>query len=268
MQRRSQAHSPGDAGGQPEVWILGKTLISFKNVTLGYGRRVVLEGLNFDIEEMDFLGVIGPNGSGKTTLLRGITGRLKPLEGSITIARKLKIGYVIQRQFLDSIFPLSVEEVVRMGRYAHTGVGGRLTREDQRIVDECLEIVGLGHLADMPFRSLSGGQKQRILIARALAFEPEVMLLDEPTNDLDIAGENRIMDLIHEVHHEKGITVIMVSHLLHVVLNHVEKLLFIQDRSAALHSMDRVTKDDFISKLYGSRVRVGEVDGKKVIISE
>jgi len=247
---------------------LGKALISFKDVSLGYGGRAVLEGLNFDIEEMDFLGVIGPNGSGKTTLLRGITGRLKPLRGTISIDRKLRIGYVIQRQFLDSIFPLSVEEVVSMGRYPRAGLTGRLSKEDRRVVEECLEIVGLRDLADVPFRRLSGGQKQRILIARALAFEPEVMLLDEPTNDLDISGENRIMDLIHEVHHDRGITVIMVSHLLHVVLNHVEKLLFIQDHTATLHMMDRVTEDDFISRLYGSRVRVGIVDGKKVIISE
>lgn len=247
---------------------MGNALISFKNVSLGYGRRVVLKDLNFDIEEKDFLGVIGPNGSGKTTLLRAITGRLKPLKGDIRITRKLRIGYVIQRQFLDAIFPLSVREVVEMGRYSGLGLAGRLSREDRRIVEECLDIVGLRNLEDVPFRSLSGGQKQRILIARALAFKPEVMLLDEPTNDLDIAGENRIMDLIHEVHHKKGITVIMVSHLLHVVLNHVEKLLFIQDRSATLHRMDRVTEDDFISKLYGSRVRVGIIDGKKVIISK
>jgi len=247
---------------------LGKPLITFKDVSLGYGRKVVLKDLNFSIDEMDFLGVIGPNGSGKTTLLRGITGRLKPIEGEITIARKLRIGYVIQRQYLDSIFPLSVEEVVRMGRYAYTGPGCLLSLKDRMAVESALEMVGLSHLSQVPFRSLSGGQKQRVLIARALAFEPEIMLLDEPTNDLDIAGENKIMDLIHEIHHEKGITVIMVSHLLHVVLNHVEKLMFIRDSTATLYNMDRITEDNFISRLYGSRVRVGIVDGKKVIISE
>ncbi|RKZ07170.1 hypothetical protein DRQ05_03560 [bacterium] len=251
-----------------ETFILGKELIRFNGVSLGYAGKVVLENLNFSIDENDFLGIIGPNGCGKTTILRSITGRISPSAGSIEISRKLRLGYVIQRQFLDEIFPFSVREVVEMGRYDRLGLFGRLSSEDRKVVEESLDMVELRHMMNVPFRSLSGGQKQRVLIARALAFQPELMLLDEPTNDLDIAGENKIMDLIHEIHHKKGLTVVIVSHLLHVILNHVEKLLFIQDHRAVMRSIDRITEDGFISELYGSRVKIGTVGGKKVVIAE
>jgi ABC-type Mn2+/Zn2+ transport system ATPase subunit len=228
----------------------------------------VLENLDFSIARGDFLGIIGPNGSGKTTLLRCILGELRPLGGRISVSPRVRFGYVVQRQALDDIFPFTVRRVVEMGRYGRLGLLKRLGREDNRVIDECLTIVGLERLGGSEFRSLSGGQKQRVLIARALAADPDVMLLDEPTNDLDVSGETQIMDLIHEIHHNRGITVIMVSHLLHVVLNHVEKLLFLRERELTLHKTSAVVDSDFLSNLYGQHISVSEMNGRRVILTE
>jgi ABC-type Mn2+/Zn2+ transport system ATPase subunit len=175
---------------------------------------------------------------------------------------------VIQRQSLDPLFPLSVREVVEMGRYPRLGLTKRLGAGDREAVERSLEIVGMHDERDSAFRDLSGGQKQRVLIARALASEPDMMLLDEPTNDLDISGETRVMDLIHEIHHKSGITVAIVSHLLHVVLNHVDRLMFLTGGEATIHPIEAVLEGDFLSQLYGVGVSVNVVNGKRYIVME
>jgi ABC-type Mn2+/Zn2+ transport system ATPase subunit len=245
----------------------GAGIIRFDNATLGYGRRVVLHGLAFSIEAGDFFGVVGPNGSGKTTLLRAILGASKPLAGRVDVRRGTRLGYVAQRQTLDPLVPVTVEQVVEMGRFGRLGISRRLHAKDQAAIEECLETAGIRHLHNELFGSLSGGQKQRALIARALASDPDVMLLDEPTNDLDVSGENTIMDLIHEIHHRRRITVIMVSHLLHVVLNHVERLMLIRDGAVDIHSIPDIVDSDLLTKLYERNVSVEIVDGRKVIVA-
>jgi ABC-type Mn2+/Zn2+ transport system ATPase subunit len=242
-------------------------IIRFENATLGYGARAVLNRLAFSIDEGDFFGVVGPNGSGKTTLLRAILGGAKPLSGRVVVRRGARVGYVAQRQSLDPIFPVTVEQVVQMGRYGRLGPWRRLGLQDRTVVDECLETAGIGALRGRIFGALSGGQKQRALIARALAADPDIMLLDEPTNDLDVSGENTIMDLIHEIHHRRRITVIMVSHLLHVVMNHVDRLMMIREGIVDIHAIPDVVDSDLLTILYGRNVGVEIIDGRKVIIA-
>jgi ABC-type Mn2+/Zn2+ transport system ATPase subunit len=244
------------------------TLIRFEHVALGYGGGAVLDDVSFTIERGDFTGVIGPNGSGKTTILRAVLGSLKPLRGRISVSPGIRFGYVIQRQSLDPLFPLSVAEVVEMGRYPRLSVTRSLGRGDREAVERSLEMVGMDEMRGLPFRDLSGGQKQRALLARALAAEPNVMLLDEPTNDLDVSGETRIMDLIHEIHHKRGITVVIVSHLLHVVLNHVDRLMFLRSGSLSIHPIEEVLERGFLSNLYGVGVSVNVVNGKRYIVLE
>src|SRR5205085_3505509 len=149
-------------------------LVKFEHATLGYGRRVVLSDLSFDIPPGDFLGLVGPNGAGKTTILRAILGSLKPMSGSVTIALGLRFGYVPQRDSVDYNFPLKVIDVVLMGRYDRIGLGRRPTRQDREVACEALEHVGILDLADRQLNALSGGQKQRTLIARALVGQPTV----------------------------------------------------------------------------------------------
>jgi ABC-type Mn2+/Zn2+ transport system ATPase subunit len=246
----------------------GTEIVRFEGVTLGYGRRIVLEDLDFAIAAGDFLGIIGPNGSGKTTILRAALGRLRPRRGRVRISPGLRFGYVIQRQALDPLFPLSVRQVVEMGRYPCLGVMRNLGAADRAAVRDCLDMAGIAELADVPFRDLSGGQKQRALIARALATDPNVMLLDEPTNDLDVSGEKRVMELIHDIHHRRAITVVIVSHLLHVVLNHVDRLLFLGYDSRRIYSIDEIIERDLLSRIYGSRISVRTIEGKRVIVTE
>lgn len=243
-------------------------IIRFDRVTLGYGGSNVLEDLSFCIKRGDFLGILGPNGSGKTTILRAVLGSLKPVRGAVSVYPGLRFGYVIQRLSLDPLFPLSVGEIAEMGRYPRLGVTRRLGREDHKAVERSLEMVGMLGMSRMQYRDLSGGQKQRVLLARALASEPDVMLLDEPTNDLDVSGETRIMDLIHEIYHSRRITVVIVSHLLHVVLNHVDQLMFLRKGKVMIHPIGTVLEGGFLSQLYGVDVSVSVVNGKRCIVME
>src|SRR5205823_6406048 len=167
------------------------------------------------IERGEFLALLGPNGAGKTTLLRGLVGLIPVLAGELTYGldrRASPPGYVPQRDTLDPIFPLSAFEVVVMGTYARLPplrpVGGR----ERRLAAECLAQVGLAALAPHPFWSLSGGQKQRVLIARALAAEPELLLLDEPTAGVDPGASAAIMETITRLNRERRLTVVLVTH--------------------------------------------------------
>jgi ABC-type cobalamin/Fe3+-siderophores transport system ATPase subunit len=173
----------------------------------------------------------------------------------------------MQRQFLDTLFPFTVTDVVHMGRFGWKRAWSRLDQGDRQAVGEALEITGLAGIRDRLYRELSGGQKQRTLIARALASQPDILLLDEPTNDMDVKGENQIMGLVQEIQQEKGLTIVLVSHLLHVVLNYAERLMFLADGKAHLYSIDELVSQDLLSKIYGFPIRVGLAEGKRYLIS-
>ncbi len=244
------------------------TLIDFKDVSLGYGKKCILENLNFDILSNDFLGIIGPNGSGKTTLLKGILGLIKPVSGTIiSKASNIKFGYVVQRQFVDEVFPLTAIEIVSMGRCRNIKLGRGLSKVDWEHVNHALETAGVNTIANQTFRSLSGGQKQRVLIARALASEVNILVLDEPTNDLDIKGETQIMELIKKIHSEQNVTVVIVSHLLHNIINYVKRLAFITKDKFLVQPIQEAIKDHYLSEVFDSSVKVVELSGRKVIIS-
>jgi ABC-type Mn2+/Zn2+ transport system ATPase subunit len=206
-------------------------LVHARGVTLGYGGRVILKGLDFAIDRGDFLGVMGPNGSGKTTLLKALLGLLTPLEGTIEMAPAngvpLRIGYVPQREHLDPHFPLSSLEVAVMGRFGKLGAMRRPRREDFAIARACLARVGMENRANHAYRELSGGQQQRVLIARALAGEPDLLLLDEPTNGMDLEAERAIMELLLDLQKEKSTTVVFVTHLLSAIQNFARRVALI-----------------------------------------
>lgn len=193
-------------------------LLRARGLSVGYGRHAVLHGVDFAIEQGDFLGVMGPNGAGKTTLLKTLLGLLEPLAGKIesTSAKnggKPLFGYVPQRESLDLHFPLTSLEVALMGRFGRLGPWRRPGKEDVRIARACLSQTGMDAHANRAYRKLSGGQKQRVLIARALASEPEILLLDEPTNGMDVHSERAIMELLAELQSKKSATIVFVTHL-------------------------------------------------------
>ena len=183
-------------------------LVTFDRATLGYGDRVVLSDLTFDIPEGDFLGLVGPNGAGKTTILRAILGSLEPMSGTVTRVAGLRFGYVPQRDQVDYNFPLDVVDVVMMGRYDRIGLGRRPGAADRKAACAALDHVGILHLADQPLNALSGGQKQRVLLARALYRQPKLLVMDEGTSHLDVEHERAVNAAVSRL----GVTRIVIAH--------------------------------------------------------
>jgi len=243
-----------------------RKVVEFKNAALGYGRKAVFDGLTLDIYENDFLGVVGPNGSGKTTFLKSVMGLIKPKGGEIVRASAIKFGYCMQRQFIDTLFPFTAFDIIMMARASKKAAFRGADSNDRRKVLESLDIAGIPDLASSAFRDLSGGQKQRVLIARALSLEPNFLILDEPTTDLDIKGEREILELITSLHRDKKLTVILVSHELNEVINCSARFLFLNGKSP--HKI--VTKDDLseamLSEIFGVRMELKRADGKYIII--
>lgn len=246
---------------------MSAVLMRFKDASLGYGTKSVVARLNFSIQKNDFIGIIGPNGSGKTTILKAILGLIQPVHGAIDRRTGLIYGYVPQSSVLDDLFPFTVYDVVKMGMFGNISVLHRFTTEDNDRIRSILRSTGVDRYADTPYRDLSGGLKQRALIARALVNRPDVLVLDEPTNDLDIAGERAVMDLIQKLHDENNITVIMVSHLVNVVINYVKKIGFIDTDTFDIHPIDAALNDKGLWKAYHAMVTLGTVGGRKVIVA-
>ena len=242
-------------------------LIRFDHATLGYGRHVVLSDISFDIPAGDFLGLVGPNGAGKTTILRAILGSLAPLQGTVTTAADVRFGYVPQRDSVDYGFPLKVVDVVVMGRYDRIGLFRRPSRVDRELGCDALDHVGIGHLADEQLNSLSGGQKQRVLIARALVGQPNVLVLDEPTNGMDLVSTTQILGLVRELHERDHLTVLMVSHALNEVANYVDRIALVVERGFRVGPVADIMTEDTLTQMYGIPVDVDEMHGHRIVVA-
>ncbi len=215
--------------------------ITVSHVCFGHASgEPVLNNVSFTVTKGQFLGIIGPNGGGKSTLLKLLLGLLKPWSGSITVNGSapptLDVGYVPQVFPCDRSFPITVLEVVLGGRARHLSSFGQFNRFDHRAAHEALERVGLPHICHQAFGALSSGQAQRVLIARALASNPSILLLDEPTSSADPAAEAAILSIINSL---KGtITILMVTHALEAILESVEGILCIQGGAVLMQPKD------------------------------
>jgi ABC-type Mn2+/Zn2+ transport system ATPase subunit len=242
-------------------------LVRFSGVSLGYHGRPVLGDIGFDISAGDFFGLVGPNGSGKTTLLRALLGVLRPLAGTITVADGVRFGYVPQREQIESRFPLMVLDVVLMGRYPRIGLWRKPSDADREVALQALERVGIGQLAFRHVGDLSGGQKQRALIARALVGDPTALVLDEPTNGLDLVATTQILGLLRELRDQSGLTVLMVSHALNEVANYVERIGLLVDGRLREGPVDEVLTEASLSELYQIPVEVASVGGHRIVLA-
>ncbi|MCS7224504.1 MAG: metal ABC transporter ATP-binding protein [Armatimonadetes bacterium] len=243
-------------------------IIQLSNVSLGYGSHVVLNGINLVIYRGDFLGIVGPNGSGKTTLLKALLGLLRPLSGSIVMTAPLRFGYVPQRGTLDELYPLTVLDIVVMSRIRSRGPARRLTADDKKKALWALDQLGIGDLSDQPYRLLSGGQKQRVLVARALAAEPDVLVLDEPTNGLDLASETEIMSRLQDLHRTQGTTIIFVTHLINLVVNAANQLALLHDGKMTVGPVDQVASPSSLKQAYGLETQLTELNGYKLVLAK
>ncbi len=238
-----------------------RPVIEVRNVSFSYQATPVLEDVNLTIYDRESVCIVGPNGGGKTTLLRLLLGQLQPTQGEILVfglppeQARLRIGYMPQRSQYDPLFPVTVLDVVLMGRLGQPGVFGWLGwygASDRRAAREALEQVHMADLAGRPFVALSGGQRQRVLIARALCCEPELLLLDEPTANVDSLVEARLFDELRQL--GQRMTIVLVSHDLGFVTNLVQRVICVNRRAVA-HPASQLTAE-VIRDMYGGDVNL------------
>jgi len=241
--------------------------VNFQNVAIGYGKKIIAEKISIKIFENDFIGLVGPNGAGKTTLLHTLLGILKPINGEI-IKDDLRFGYVPQRDTVQPLLPYSVFDVVMMGRYSLMKTFEHPSKIDKQIVDECLEKVGISYLTKDQYNNLSGGQRQRTLIARALAVQPDILILDEPTNGMDTPSHHSLLDLINQLHNDKHLTIILVSHLLSDVANGVKKMILLEKNYFQFGNIEDVLSEENLKEAYSSEFSVNLIAGEYIITSK
>ncbi len=236
-----------------------KTYIELDNVSFSYGTIPVLENISFKVKKGEYLGIIGPNGGGKTTLIKIILGLLNPRSGTVKIfgidhhsfEQKYRIGYVPQRSMQDiKEFPATVFEVVRSGRIPRLGLFHPFGKKDLEAVERAMKIAGIDWYRDMLIGNLSGGERQRVFIARALASEPDILVLDEPTVGVDIAAQKTFYEFLATLNHEHSLTIIFVSHDVDVVTREATMVLCI-NHNMVCHGLPRdLLSEGVLKKLY------------------
>jgi ABC-type Mn2+/Zn2+ transport system ATPase subunit len=237
-----------------------------QGLRLGYGRWVLFDDLSFEVVRGEILGIVGPNGSGKSTLLKTMLGLQKPLDGQVSRRTDLSISYVPQREQIDSAIPITVLEVVLMGLTARSGAFHRVGAADREAARRALGLLGDEALGLQLFRNLSKGQQRRVLLARALAGEPNVLVLDEPTAGMDIASEATMIEFLRELNQRQRVTIVIVTHLLPIVLNLATSIMLMGDHAILQGPMNDVLREDRLEALYGVPVHLGIVAGQRTLV--
>jgi manganese/zinc/iron transport system ATP- binding protein len=228
--------------------------IEVHDLTVSYGDRPVLWNVDLLVPEAQMVAVIGPNGAGKSTFLRAILGLLPAVHGSILITKgSSTIGYVPQRESVDWDFPVTALDVVIMGRYGRIGWFRRPSKADRNRARECLEEVGIADLADRQISQLSGGQQQRVFLARALAQDADIYLLDEPFAGVDASTEQQMLLTLRRLK-AAGKTVVVVHHDLQTVRSYFDWVIMLNLRAIASGAIEQVFTNENLQKTYGGRL--------------
>ena len=234
-------------------------IIEVHNLTVLYGRKPALWNIDFDLPEKQVIGIMGPNGSGKSTLLKSIMGVVTPTSGftkvydqSLNDVRD-RVSYVPQRQDIDWDFPASVWEIVAMGRYQKRGLFKKLSSEDKDIITDSLEKVNMLGYAKRQISQLSGGQQQRVFLARAIAQQGDLFLMDEPFAGVDIATEEMIISLLKDMK-DAGKTLVIVHHDLHTAQSYFDHLVLLNTRLIASGPTEEVFTDQMLTDTYGGKL--------------
>ncbi|SFW35454.1 ABC transporter ATP-binding protein [Ruminococcus flavefaciens] len=240
---------------------MSEMILTAKALSAGYGKKVVVDGLNIGIRTGEILTIIGPNGAGKSTVLKSIASQLPLLGGEVfindtditsmslnDIAKKLSVC------FTDRITAekMTCEDIISTGRYPYTGMLGILSSDDKKIVREAMELTGVAHLADTDIRCISDGQRQTVMLARAIAQEPQVLILDEPTSFLDINNKLRLLTILRELVHTRNIAVVQTLHELDLAQRFSDKILCIaHGKAERTGTPEEIFSGSYISELYG-----------------
>jgi zinc transport system ATP-binding protein len=241
------------------------SLFEVKNLNFERQGNLVLKGASFRILPGEYCAIIGPNGGGKTTLIRLLLGLEKPTSGEISLfgtSQKRfrdwnRIGYVPQRSALvDGSFPATVREVVGMGRYARRGIFGFESTEDKEAIAEAMELMGVSDLSDRLIGNLSGGQRQRVMIARALASNPDVLIVDEPNTGVDVESQHRFYELLRTLNRTKKLSILFITHDIGVIAEDITRVLFVNQTLLVSQNPAEMTRCDEMSRLYGTPAHV------------
>jgi zinc transport system ATP-binding protein len=237
---------------------MNETIISLKKICFSYDDFPVLEDIDLDVQKKEFIGIVGPNGGGKSTLLKLILGLLKPLSGKIEVLGKTpvqahqQLGYVPQFILFDREFPITVRETVLQGRLGQTRPVFGFRKKDIEVARESMAKTDILDLENRPIASLSGGQLQRVLIARALACEPKILLLDEPTANIDPKVEEDVFGLLKDLN--ENVTIIVVSHDIGFISHFINRVACL-NRRLVCHTTSRIS-GKMIEDLYGSPLQM------------
>ena len=242
-----------------------KNIIEVNDVSFSYGDVEVLKNISLAIHQGDYISLIGPNGGGKTTLLKIMLGLIKPQSGEIKLfGEKIenfkhwsKLGYVPQKAInFDPLFPVTVREVVSMGRFGKKGLLNWLGKTDEKIIDRALQQVQMSQYADRLIGNLSSGQQQRVFIARALAGEPEIIFLDEPTVGVDTKNQEEFYSILTDLNKNLNITLILVSHDVDVVSQQVTELACLNQTLIYHGEPNKFMKGHYLENIYGKNSRL------------
>ncbi len=189
-------------------------LVELKNLTLGYQGHEVISNLNVSFNEGDFVCIVGPNGAGKSTLIKGILGLISPMKGKV-VFHNLKqnyIGYMPQETRVDKNFPASVLEIVLSGTLNHVGLPSFYSKKEKDIALDNLKLLGIASLKNKSFSDLSGGQRQKVLLARSMCASSKLLILDEPSNNLDRESKIELYSILKNLNKNRGMTILMITH--------------------------------------------------------
>lgn len=244
------------AGPDPSV-----SPLEVHDLTVTYHKRPVLYGIDLTVSPGKLIGIIGPNGAGKSTLIKAVMGLLKPVSGWVKIfgrpyaENSHRVGYVPQRESVDWDFPVNVMDVVLMGRYGRVGLCRRPSKTDRAVAEECLEKVKMLPYAKRQIGNLSGGQQQRVFLARALAQESDLYLMDEPFVGVDAATEAAIIEILHELK-SRGKTLLVVHHDLASAKEYFDELILLNMRLVAFGPTAEVFTPEVLQTTYGGRLTI------------
>jgi manganese/iron transport system ATP-binding protein len=239
---------------------LNQPILDVQNLTVRYNGRLALEEITFHLHAGERIAVVGPNGAGKSTLFKVVAGVLPPSVGEVNVFGSLPrghncIAYIPQRSQVDWSFPVSIADVVMMGRSAKLGLLNWPHKKDWEHVHRALEIVELSDLAGRQIGQLSGGQQQRMFIARALAQEAELMLMDEPLSGLDTPSQEGLLNLLDTLR-DQNVTVMVATHDLDQAARHFDRIMLLNHRMIAFDVPQNVMHTEYLLQAYGGRLKL------------
>lgn len=238
-------------------------IVEFEHVGCSYGRTPAVEDVCFSLGRDEFVGIVGPSGTGKTTVLRTLLGIVEPIYGTVELADHVRIGYVPQVETIDWSFPATVFDVVAMSMPAPRF--GRRHRRDRDRIDGLLRRLGLGDVLDRPIRELSGGQQQRVFVARALALDPDLLVLDEPAGGVDVATRHEMLHLLADLH-RAGTAILLTTHDVNGLAAHLPRLICFNRTIVADGPPAEVLHPYVLERTYGAPMDVLQHGGMPVVI--